>query len=100
MATPARARESGDAMGDPAFDAVVDPRSTPIRVGLARLSPVAWLVFLAGGLTPENVAEAVRIVRPYAVDVCSGVEARLRRKDDARVKALMRAVRETPKRKR
>jgi len=56
-------------------------------------------IFLAGGLTPENVAAAIRAVRPYAVDVCSGVEARPRRKDDARVKALMRAVRETPKRK-
>jgi diguanylate cyclase len=56
MAPAAPGAESGDAMGDPAFDAVVDPRSTPIRVGLARLSPVAWLVFLAGGLTLAIVA--------------------------------------------
>jgi phosphoribosylanthranilate isomerase len=38
-------------------------------------------LILAGGLTPENVGEAVRIVRPYAVDVASGVEENPRRKD-------------------
>jgi phosphoribosylanthranilate isomerase len=53
-------------------------------------------IFLAGGLTPENVAAAIRAVRPYAVDVCSGVEARPGKKDDVRVKALMNAVRQTP----
>lgn len=50
-------------------------------------------LFLAGGLTPENVKEAIRIGRPYAVDVCSGVEMRPGKKDAQRVTAFMRAVR-------
>jgi phosphoribosylanthranilate isomerase len=44
---------------------------------------------LAGGLTPENVAEAVRAVRPWAVDVASGVEARPGVKDPERVKRFI-----------
>lgn len=50
-------------------------------------------IFLAGGLTPENAADAVRFVRPYAIDVCSGVEMRPGKKDPARLRALMRNVR-------
>lgn len=50
-------------------------------------------VLLSAGLTPENVAGAVRRVRPYGVDVNSGVEARPGRKDSARVRRFVAEAR-------
>lgn len=46
-------------------------------------------VTLAGGLTPDNVREAVQAVRPYAVDVASGVESKPGRKDPERVRLFV-----------
>jgi phosphoribosylanthranilate isomerase len=54
-------------------------------------------LYLAGGLTVENVAEAIVAVRPYAVDVCSGVELAPGRKDEARVREFVSAVRAAEK---
>lgn len=50
-------------------------------------------IFLAGGLTPENVSQAIKKVQPYAVDVSSGVEASPRRKSVELMQGFVRSVR-------
>lgn len=50
--------------------------------------------YLAGGLNPLNVAEAIKTVRPYAVDACSGLESSKGIKDQNKVEAFIRNVRE------
>lgn len=64
-----------------AFDWSLIPREFPLPL------------ILAGGLNPDNVGEAVRRVRPWAVDVSSGVEATRGIKDAAKVVAFIRGVR-------
>lgn len=52
-------------------------------------------IILAGGLTPENAEQAVRAVRPYALDVSSGVEAGKGVKDAAKMAAFIRKINQT-----
>jgi phosphoribosylanthranilate isomerase len=53
-------------------------------------------LILAGGLSPENIAEAIAVVDPYAVDACSRLESAPGRKDAARVRAFVAAARVKP----
>jgi phosphoribosylanthranilate isomerase len=66
-------------------------KAVPIAKGMRRSG--AKLV-VAGGLTPENVSEAMRVLNPFGVDVVSGVEARPGKKDPEKVRAFVKAVRD------
>jgi phosphoribosylanthranilate isomerase len=69
-----------------------EPRA-PIPWTLAREAGRRARVVLSAGLTPESVAEAIRIARPFGVDVNSGVEAVPGRKDPERLRRFVRAAR-------
>jgi phosphoribosylanthranilate isomerase len=60
--------------------------------GMVRGIRIPGLLILAGGLKAENVGEAIRALKPYAVDVCSGVECRPGKKDPDKLKAFMNEV--------
>jgi phosphoribosylanthranilate isomerase len=62
---------------------------------LARLHPGTPPVILSGGLTPDNVAEAIAAADPFAVDTASGTEAEPGRKDPDKLAAFFRAVETT-----
>lgn len=67
---------------------------------MARRAARYGRIIVAGGLRPENVAVAIARVRPYAIDVASGVEARPGKKDPARLRELMREVERMRRRRR
>lgn len=91
-----------DTGGYPADAIMIDAFDEKLRGGTGRVADwsfarkmvqLAPRVFLAGGLSPENVAEAIASVRPYGVDVCSAVEAAPGRKSAERMKQFVGAVR-------
>jgi phosphoribosylanthranilate isomerase len=59
---------------------------------IAKRAATKFPILLAGGLTPENVAEAILTVRPYAVDVASGVESQPGKKDPGKLRAFFAEV--------
>jgi phosphoribosylanthranilate isomerase len=74
-----------------------DPIEWKLAASIVRglsVRPMLPRVILSAGLTPETVARAVRTVKPYAVDVNSGVEARPGRKDADKVRRFIHAARE------
>jgi len=97
---------SGEAAIEPAVadDTVLLDAYDPVQHGgtgrtvdwaRARVISATRRIVLAGGLTPGNVGDAIRAVRPYAVDVASGVEREPGIKDHAKLRAFIEAARGT-----
>jgi phosphoribosylanthranilate isomerase len=81
-----------DAFSDHAYGGTGQTVDWTLAQEAARSAPI----ILAGGLNPGNVAQAVQMVRPYGVDVSSGVEQRPGKKDPDKVKAFIQAARLVP----
>jgi phosphoribosylanthranilate isomerase len=92
------------------FDTFLLDSTTPEKPGgtgkafdWQRIAPLVQVmnksvkVIAAGGLTPDNVARAMKILHPWGVDVSSGVEVAPGKKDPEKVRAFIRAVREAKK---
>ena len=94
-----RIRDAASVAGAQGFDVdfiLADAHADGLYGGSGRVLPWTLLaemdkarLILAGGLDPDNVADAVRAVRPYAVDVASGVEATPGRKDSEKIRRFV-----------
>jgi len=81
-----------DAFSDQAYGGTGQTVDWTLAQEAAQSTPIV----LAGGLTPANVAEAITRVRPYGVDVSSGVELSPGKKDHDKVKAFIHSARLVP----
>ncbi|HEX4486749.1 MAG TPA: phosphoribosylanthranilate isomerase [Terriglobales bacterium] len=101
------AMSPGDSVVNESIDAVFLDSGTPDQPGgtgktfdweasrpLVQDLGKKYRVVVAGGLTPANVAEAIRILKPWGVDVSSGVEATPGKKDPQKVRDFINAVRQ------
>src|SRR5438067_11672864 len=64
------------------------------KAALAGLKKTPVRFIAAGGLRPENVSQAIEVLKPWGVDVASGVEKEKGKKDHAKLKAFVKAVRD------
>jgi phosphoribosylanthranilate isomerase len=78
-----------DAKDDILFGGTGQPFDWSLAKGVKHIHPI----ILAGGLRPDNVREAIRVVAPYGVDVCSGVESVPGKKDANKLMQFMNEVR-------
>lgn len=78
---------------DSCVDGVVGGTGVTCDWNLARKMACRVPVILAGGLTPENVCQGIKKVRPVGIDVCSGVEAYPGKKDYSKVREFLKKVR-------
>jgi phosphoribosylanthranilate isomerase len=101
-----RVRENWDPAALAAYDCEAYLLEAPVRGALGgagvafdweklRGGVTGRRIVLAGGLTPENVGRAIAMVRPYAVDVSSGIESAMGVKDRHRMQAFIESVRES-----
>jgi len=81
---------------------MLDTKDSSLRGGTGRvfnwsiaqqISKLVPKIYLAGGLSPENIRDAIETVQPYAVDACSALEDKPGQKNHARIRAFVEAVR-------